>query len=81
MFVLPVIIITQTKVKYAKPLSVWITILAALYALGRWFLQQRPENLPGPGTVIIIPALVIPMGNILLWKGRQILKASYPHQE
>jgi hypothetical protein len=52
MFGIPVILITQTKVKRAKPLCILLGIMGVLYLGARWFFEQReggwadttPEN-------------------------------------
>lgn len=40
MFALPMIIITQTKIKRARPMAVLVTIVCMVYAFGRWYDQQ-----------------------------------------
>lgn len=52
MFFLPTIIITQTKIKRARPLAILLAIMSLLYASGRWFFQQFPEGQEEAGSLL-----------------------------
>lgn len=41
MFAAPLIITTQTKIKRARPVAIFLALLTLIYAFGRWGLQQR----------------------------------------
>lgn len=46
MFFLPMVIVTQTKVKLAKPISIVLTLTSLIYIFARWFTQQRHSTAP-----------------------------------
>lgn len=49
MFAFPLILVTQTKVKAARPLAIILAILSMIYVGARWAFQQRTGGWGGRG--------------------------------
>ncbi len=50
MFTLPMVLVTQTKVKAARPLAILLTLLSAVYVGGRWATEQMHGGFTASGT-------------------------------
>ncbi len=44
MFIMPIIISTQTKIKRARGVAILTFILSLVYMIARWFIQQYPQD-------------------------------------